>query len=294
MLYRGEMKPQKHHYIPEFYLRAWCSPSGTLTEFCRRQVGRKETRVVPRDTAPGGTAYKYDLYSLPGDDPAFLNIIEEKVMGATDRHAAEAHVRLLSGIDEEWDGKQRSSWSRFIMSLIHRNPEKVEWLHKTAEGWLTKIAQSELEWGPRVSTLRKTDPTFVRKLALQTLEEIMDLKVVGDQINGMHWAATTIPDRSGSFLTSDRPVVMSDGIKYPDSLILLPISPRTIFSAANSESVPDRLAKMPPSLLVTQVNDVVASQAAKFVYGQDDSQLRFVENRLGRLPPQFIGVKDPQ
>jgi hypothetical protein len=40
-----------------------------------------------------------------------------------------------------------------------------------------------------------------------------------------------------------------------------------------------------PRELMAQVNDRVASQARKFVYGTDDSQLRFVANRLGRMEP---------
>ena len=35
--------------------------------------------------------------------------------------------------------------------------------------------------------------------------------------------------------------------------------------------------------LVRLVNDRVAEQAVKFVYGVDDSQLRFVANRLGKM-----------
>jgi hypothetical protein len=40
-----------------------------------------------------------------------------------------------------------------------------------------------------------------------------------------------------------------------------------------------------PRELVEQINDRVASQARRFVYGNDDSQLRFVANRLGKMVP---------
>jgi hypothetical protein len=39
----------------------------------------------------------------------------------------------------------------------------------------------------------------------------------------------------------------------------------------------------------TGADERLALQAMRFVYGTDDRQLRFVENRLGKGTPQFIG-----
>jgi hypothetical protein len=45
------------------------------------------------------------------------------------------------------------------------------------------------------------------------------------------------------------------------------------------------IRNMNPRKLMEQVNDRVASQARKYVWGVDDTQLRFVRNRFGRMDP---------
>jgi hypothetical protein len=56
-----------------------------------------------------------------------------------------------------------------------------------------------------------------------------------------------------------------------------------IFVAANTEQTEQIIRNWDPDRLIEHVNDRVASQAVKYVWGVDDSQLRFVENRLGRM-----------
>ena len=51
----------------------------------------------------------------------------------------------------------------------------------------------------------------------------------------------------------------------------------------------DKAAERPPDKLVKASNHIVAQRAHKYVYGTDDRQLRFVENRLGKTSVQLIG-----
>ena len=67
-----------------------------------------------------------------------------------------------------------------------------------------------------------------------------------------------------------------------DSFVILPIAPRRIFIAARDQENLEKIQRLPHDVLVRRTNEIIASQAHKYVYGTNDGQLRFVENRLGR------------
>jgi hypothetical protein len=81
---------------------------------------------------------------------------------------------------------------------------------------------------------------------------------------------------------------MTDGIVQPDSFIVVPIGPTQAFFACRSVEMQNYLSTLRPEKLMAAINDIIAKQAARFVYGKDEKQKRFVENRLNRHPTQFI------
>jgi hypothetical protein len=112
--------PRKHHYVPAFYLKHWIGADGRLCEH-KRVYGK----VAPRKTSPDGTGYQKDLYRADGLPEEDANRLESKFMHMLDTRACLAHQKLLSGDNTAWDEPKRSAWSRFIMSLLFRNPEAV-------------------------------------------------------------------------------------------------------------------------------------------------------------------------
>jgi hypothetical protein len=108
---------------------------------------------------------------------------------------------------------------------------------------------------------------------------------MGGHLNQMRWSVVTFKDERHTLLTSDRPIVMTNGIIGPDDHLALPIGPRMLFVATNNVQTENMIRTIDPGILMAQVNDRVASQARKYVYGCDDRQLRFVQNRLGRKWP---------
>jgi hypothetical protein len=60
-------------------------------------------------------------------------------------------------------------------------------------------------------------------------------------INGMLWRLYQLENPRYPLLTSDRPVVMSNGFGYPESFILLPVTPLHVFLAANTEETCQRI-----------------------------------------------------
>ncbi|HEY1943731.1 MAG TPA: DUF4238 domain-containing protein [Roseiarcus sp.] len=93
------------------------------------------------------------------------------------------------------------------------------------------------------------------------------------------------PPSSFPLLTSDRPIIMTNGISEPGGHVALPIGPKTLFIASNRQDIVKDVAGRKPEELVAFVNDRVVKQAREFVLGIDGRQLRFVQNRFGaRLP----------
>lgn len=52
-------EPKKHHYLPEFYLSAWCGADGRLERYVNRNGSIKTRRF-----ATGQVGYREDLYRL--------------------------------------------------------------------------------------------------------------------------------------------------------------------------------------------------------------------------------------
>jgi hypothetical protein len=86
-------------------------------------------------------------------------------------------------------------------------------------------------------------------------------------------------------ISDGRPIIMTDGLVKSRDHLALPIGPRSLFVATNTEKSENLIRSMDPRDLMQQVNDRVASQARRYVYGTDEGQLRFVANRLGRQNP---------
>jgi hypothetical protein len=181
------------------------------------------------------------------------------------------------------------------MTLFHRNPERIAHL-KTS---LTTNLPAELEkYRPTYeargfsaalnfedfcATLSAAD---LQAINLQVLHRLMDSELVGNVLNRMFWGVMTRGESHYPFLTSDRPIIMSNGLKQHDAHILMPISPDRLFLAVNNLETARQIEDWSKrSSLVERVNDLIATQARKYVYGTDDRQLRFVANRLGKQIP---------
>jgi hypothetical protein len=81
-------------------------------------------------------------------------------------------------------------------------------------------------------------------------------------------------------LTSDRPIIMTNGLFMGDAHIVLPISPTHLFIAVRRAETLEKFSS--PDELIRIANTKVAEQAIKFVYGIDDSRLYFVAGHLGK------------
>jgi len=249
-------KEPKHHYLPRFYLQRWADHRGRLIEYSRQG---KHNFVKTRPTSPRGTGYIRGLNLIPEVSPDIAEFIEKKFMRAVDDWAARAAAAFLANREEPSD-HEKVGWARFLYSLIIRTPEHIERIRaKSPEYSLTSPPQALL-------------PTLIN--SQRVIREIITF----------NWYTANLESSGKHFLTSDRPIIMSNGLSGPNAHIAIPISPTTIFFAVRRQKLFEEI-KERGAELVQITNHKVAEQAVKYVYGIDDSQLYFIAARLGKKVP---------
>ncbi|WP_018239457.1 DUF4238 domain-containing protein [Ensifer sp. BR816] len=283
--------PTKHHYIPAFYLRRWRDPGdGKVTEFTKPYKAIAVKRVTPE-----GTGYEERLYELRGYEPLLAQQVEERFFKPVDTWASNS-LDLIErhGHQAPWTSHSRPAWTRFILSLLLRCPEDIEVFR---EWWHEDFSRTDEESEARYQSARGSDDpkTFSEYLAGQSLAKkerhqfeifysLVDDASVGGKINNMHWRILQTPARAPMLLTSDRPIIRTDSLAGAGGHIALPIGPRLLFIGSHDTNFLKSILKADQVALVKECNRQVVESAARFVYGLDESQRRFVENRFGKSP----------
>ena len=275
-------KEGKHHYIPIFYLKQWAGADGRLCEF-----SKPYDTVKPRFVHPDGTGFVHGLYKVPGLPPDVSQYIERYFMQRADSKAAIAFKALLDPKvtegDLTWDMKIHRAM--FLYGLILRSPAHVAKVQKSvAERKPIIVDRVKLGKDGKMLPLPEQPAVPLRApyAASEMLPGMFKSELLIQAINKMEWLTVHIHGGRHSILTSDRPIIMSNGIARPSDFLLIPLSPNTLFIAANSKKMMKRLQDMDLNELVVSVNDRVSKQAIDYVYGVDDKHLRFVCRRLGK------------
>ena len=283
------MKQQSftHHYLPQFYLRRWAGRDGLICEF-----SRPHNLLEARRKSPKATAHERHLYTVTGSSPEKQSVLEDEFFRTTDQAAYDALSFMLANQDgiANMPSKLRSGWSRFILSLIHRTPERVALLkEKCRVGLAERLAEIESVYD---DFRTPSDPATFAELKASMrhdvehktwavlLQDVIDSATVGKFLNAMRWSIVTVRSPEHSLLTSDRPVYMTNGLNHPEGQIILPVGPTQMFVAVNTAEMEQMLRVCDPRRLTRLVNNKTATEARKYVYDTDNQQLRFVDNRL--------------
>jgi hypothetical protein len=262
--------------------------------WARLRYSRPYDAVKPKRVHPDGTGYVRGLYTVPRNDPRVAEFIEREFLKTTDNVAAGVLRMLKSGQPIAWTTDTRSAWSRSIISLMMRDPEYVARMGAEVVGFFDPTSS---ELNDKYRQIRKPDdPETYEEYIAKTghpagrasaiaMQTIIDSPRMGGHLNQMRWSVVTFKNAEHALLTSDRPIIMTNGMVKPRDHLALPIGPLSLFVAVNNLETENIIKSMNPRQLMEQVNDRVALQARRFVYGSDDRQLRFVANRLGRMEP---------
>jgi len=293
-------EPRKHHYIPVCYLKQWAHTDDS--RLCEHKFVTGQG-VKPRRTHPEGTGYQVDLYRTDGVPGEVAHHLENRFMRLVDDDAARALGKIVSGDKTEWTQRLRSGWTRFILSLLFRNPETVAHVKRQIVAiWTEGVKALRANWSERRTAndpetfeefFAKTNPHAVHIAATNFLTEIIDNKNIGPVIFDMKWTRIDLGRSSLQLLTSDRPLDMPLGLGDPESYIALPVSPRLLFLAAHDAKIGDTLGRANPTQVVKNINKVVVQQARRFVWGSSDSQLTFIKRNFGTVPDRPL-ITDQQ
>jgi hypothetical protein len=281
-------QPNKHHFLPEFYLKQWSVDGTRFCEFSKPY----SHRVTPRRTHAGGTGYIMRLYAIEGLPENEAVEFERAFLSPVDSRAAQA-LKLMRDehAAKNFDPKQREAWAGFLTTLMSRMPEDIRKVKEHVKGdWLAGIPELQEKYREHKAAadpehvldfIKASEDVFFEKGAFEILKRIMAHKTLARQMMSYEWSVLTVERSKFSLLTSDRPLLYTTHMTRNDSHILVPISPHEIFLAVGDRSFANHIKDRSQTDLVRLINAAVVGNADKYVYGVDDRQLRFVQNRMG-------------
>lgn len=282
--------PSKHHYIPAFYTKRWTGDDGKLIVY-----SKPHNEVIDRRLYPDATGYHEDLYSLKGAKKRIQ--IEDSFFKPVDVYAHQVLSRLEQFKDTStWTMEMRSNWTRFIMSLLFRCPYDLEFFR---ERWKYKFTQTDAHFENEYAQIKTDDAPATLKEYLSSLSELrveqsmfktyqdlIENEHIGSYINSMNWYVLDTSKSNLALLTSDCPVIRTNGIKYANSYLVMPIGPTRLFIAANNDEVLLNFKRTHARDLVKQINRIIVRRARRFVYANEmtKKEFDFIKLHFGQSP----------
>lgn len=265
----------KHHYIPQCYLKRWIGADRELCEY-----KRINGRVVTRRTPTAGTGWVYDLYAVTTYPPEHREIVEEVVFGRVDNDAERALACLIEDRPMT-TGRELDGWSRFLMSLMNRSPERVQEIRDmvtTKWGEITLTKEDEKDDPEGYADWQKGHNSHgVGELFAEGIRGACDMQTVGEVLNNMHKEVLTIFNGRGRFMTSDVPLIYQGTLNHPDAHVLLPLTPSKLYVACNDPKLIRRIERKTAEDVTDFVNRTVIRQAYRYAYGLCENHRPLVE-----------------
>lgn len=292
--------PQKqfsknHHYIPEFYLKRWTS-GGELVQFSKPHGNI----VKPRRVYPSQTGFVRKLYALEGVPDELSSKLEDEYFKPVDTRAADALTTMESQGTVITD-IERVGWGQFLLSLVFRHPENVSAVKERFRNEVLIVTpESERRWKRTRKptdppTLKEVieeqvarDPTRVSRAALDLLAGAVSNEKVGQHLVNMIWGSLTLPIQLPALFTSDRPVHWFSPLSAPGCHIVMPIGPKKIFWAANTDEMAMWIRTRPVDHMVEFINQQTIRRAQNYVYAMTDKRLSYVQALMGINPEKTI------
>lgn len=281
----GRQISNRHHYLPEFYLKRWAATDGMIVRY-----HRPHDRVVVSRHSARGTGYEFGLYTLEGvSDP---DRIEREFFKPVDNAAAPILVRLIDDGPAGLDGLDRTRWARFVMSLQLRGPHSLSELKEGLDRTLREVIERTRGLGAYEEALAHA-PEQITNFHKACLPEFIDNAFNGSLLVNMRWAVFNMSGGTRDLLTGDRPYLRWHGMGDPRCYLSVPISPTHLFVAANAIETLRALEEQARKDTVRNANDQIARMALQSVYATGSSHRDFVEARLrrngGPIPGSILG-----
>ena len=281
-----------HHYIPKGYLKRWSNPAdGKITTFEHRYEGLRA-----RPSAPSGTGYVPHLYTAKLN-PDVGDLVETELLQRIDSDAARLLDRFTSGGPLEFEPDERSAWSLFLLSLMHRSPGRIDHFDKRVAEAFPSFADgvpAEVEAEYAIHR-RPDDPQtigeFFRTAAPKDVElgrtillrQLLTSERVGNALNSMQRGVVRFRNTKHNLLTSDKPLIVTNGLELPDVVVMLALSPEHLFLSAHDAKQLEPYGDPANAAKVIRFNNIkVCEQAERYVYSTSTAQQSFVAKYFSR------------
>lgn len=293
---RQPMTAERHHYVPQFYLRGFVKDLGHPRLFAVDTTERKSFHPSPKDVAVELDFHTIDLSGKPSD-------IVEKTIAKMESEFAPAVARIRES-QSVADNEDRSLLFMLIAMLLLKNPGMRKRISKPfGELALTTMAMEasdpkrwalKMEQAKKEGTIEKdADTDKLRDLLLKGDAFKVGLSVEGhlyfesQLLNGIagmlaqrHWVLLRTSKERTGFITSDNPVTLSwydqQGTPYPPGLglrntqLLFPIANE--LAAMGTFECPSRLLDASDGV-IAGFNGNTIIQRNRQVYARDSDFL---------------------
>jgi hypothetical protein len=276
----------QQHYVPEFLLKQWhSSPDKKLTQF----QWMRGTLLVERFTAKA-VAKEPHLYSQRTHEPTPNVSLERDFLGPhIDEPAAVVHKKILADGHEKLTDQERYEWSRFMLSLVVRTPEMIDFMRRTGRMMMASAMDEQpdgmlhIRKGDPKGSLREwaeeNRPHIFEDVGVRTLPAVLTSPKLNHAILGSKWSTVSLAESTVDALIADNPVVYLGDIKDGFSF-MLPISPGTAFVVASHPKDTERALEMKRTGLTKSVNRHLAKHARRYVYATGRQHEALIEKYL--------------
>jgi hypothetical protein len=282
---------KRHHYIPKFYTALWCKLNGQLCQY-----SRPHTKVVPIRKYPEQVGYKDQLYSIRHVPDHLENIIEDKFLKKLDNDAAVAMRKLINSGIGKISIEERLHFSLLITGFFYRLPGRIDGLKKSRlksmqEVFLKARLDPNYYWSAEsrakfsLDELERQEIEFISNTDwAQSFASVVTSEKVNNAIINMKWTLMKIKNSENELLTSDIPLISTNGFAHAGGHLCLALGPNILFIATNDNKTTMEILSQGENKICASFNSRVTSQAKNYVYGVDDSKLDFVERFLTKNP----------
>lgn len=277
----------RHHFMPCFYTSLWIKKDGKLVQYSRPYNCVKAERKYPKQVG-----FVRGLYDLPGVVQGSRSYLEDEFFKPVDCLAAEAMGYMIKNRTTILSDRLSSGFARLLTSFHYRTPDGVQKMKIDAQETMEDIIQRSRKdpsiiYKPEAIgnfSVPEVEEILRRDVAERAwgvgLRDITDSVTTNGAIVNMKWMICELNEDSYPLLTSDKPLVMTNGFAQENGYLSVALGPKRLFIATNNLKTYQEIVSVGSRKLASTFNDVVVKQAIGSVYGSDDSQVRFVKNRL--------------
>jgi hypothetical protein len=177
----------------------------------------------------------------------------------------------------------RIAWSRFLVGLLIRSPAMVRNVYNrmvTPGSKEYKELSREFRRDFPAQRYQDIAPESMKRAALLSVAKLCQNFEVEQMIDQMRWSVYDLGSPELRFFTSDRPIIMSNGLGKKHGHLAIPIGPRKLFLAFANAEIQADINSRSPWEIVENVNKAVVRNAVEVAWDRTNFRLPFVQEHL--------------